>query len=1152
MPFNTVSNSSLRLKIIGLCFSFALIGTLFLAVLNHSKNLELAEANVETILSADSLVVSTRLREELLTLVEDARVVSLTPPIRGIVRASENEGIDPFDGSTEELWRSRLSTIFTSLLGVRSHYSQMRYIEFANNGRELVRVNRIGSSVFTVPMDELQHKGEEPYMRQAMQLQPGEASFSEITQNRENGEVDPNGPPTLRVMLPVFDSMGHAFGVIVINADYRALVFDVLNETKPAFDTYVLDASGDVVAYDGATQTPEFMFPESVPGDLATSLMSLRQNEMRTLQSSDDNYAIADRLDHLLPNSEFHLDIVVQGKRSELFAGVRNAQWLSVILTLILLVGLSAVAAILAARLTRPLKKMTDSIELYASDPDNQELVLPTDAGTEIGALSRSFTHLIGELNDAKKMKRNVIDYAVDGLIVITQTGVIKTFNPACEDIFGYKSQDVLGRNIKMLMPPASADKHDQYLAEAKSDVERHIIGRTRTISARKADGTDFPVEISISRFTQGDQTYFCGVVRDISDIVKANNDLAEQKRTLDLTMEGGRIGTWSFHVMSGRIDFCERSAALLGYSAEELGAGGLNWYRMIEPSQYERVMEELRAFIVGDTHAFETEYKMQKRTGDWIWVQSRATVSDRDAQGFVTRLTGLHFDITERKSSELETIENNRQLELAETVAEMGHWSMDGATGELYWSEGIYRIHGLSSDSMDPNVDDAVQHYHPDDRAAVAEFVQEATMNGTPFSFQMRLIRPDGEIRHVLSKGDCFPNPDNPRRFNVFGIFQDVTDKVITDSRLAASEEKTRLVLENIVDGVLTVNEDGLIDTCNPACASIFGYEGDELIGQPLTILVPDEFADAHRAGFRRDIETGESRIIGKTLELEGVRKGGERFALELAISRSELGGQNIFTGILRDITERKNMETMKNEFVSTVSHELRTPLTSIYGSLDLLKGLSNGKLDPKCERLVSLAHDGCGRLSNLVNDILDVEKIAAGKMEYAMEDVELKPLITSIVEGNEALAQRFGVNFVLDQHLEDHHVKMDPARFTQAMVNLLSNAAKFSPSGGDVIIRTQRISAHTVRIGVTDFGPGIPKAFQDRIFERFSQATGLKSPKQAGTGLGLNITKSIIEAFNGQVSFETQEGVGTTFYFDLPIHGQRLAPPHTLAFAI
>lgn len=247
-----------------------------------------------------------------------------------------------------------------------------------------------------------------------------------------------------------------------------------------------------------------------------------------------------------------------------------------------------------------------------------------------------------------------------------------------------------------------------------------------------------------------------------------------------------------------------------------------------------------------------------------------------------------------------------------------------------------------------------------------------------------------------------------------------------------------------------------------------------------------------------------------------------------------NEPGGLIMFS---EDITERKKMEVMKDEFVSTVNHELRTPLTSIKGSLGLLKMKAEKTLDANGRRLLELSYENCNHLSHLVNDILDIEKIAAGKMDYHIEVVELNELVEEIVDRNQSFARKYKVKFVIKPGGEKMWCRVDRARFSQALVNLLSNAAKFSPSGAIVTVSVELAGDDGVRISVADTGPGIPKEFQSKIFGRFAQADSSSTRAKTGTGLGLSITKSIVEAFGGQIGFESDEGNGSVFYFILPL---------------
>ena len=222
-------------------------------------------------------------------------------------------------------------------------------------------------------------------------------------------------------------------------------------------------------------------------------------------------------------------------------------------------------------------------------------------------------------------------------------------------------------------------------------------------------------------------------------------------------------------------------------------------------------------------------------------------------------------------------------------------------------------------------------------------------------------------------------------------------------------------------------------------------------------------------------------------------------------------------------DIDARKQAEQMKSEFVSTVAHELRTPLTSIVGALGLMRSKVMGELTEKGDRLVAIAQDNCERLVSLINDLLDVEKIESGKIAFDFEAESLAHLLRVAEEQNALYAEQNGATIELEPLDHDVKVEVDKARFAQVMANLLSNAAKYSPPGGKITVAAQA-SDRSVRISVRDRGPGIPAAFRDRIFQRFTQAND--SGQKKGTGLGLSIAKAIVEAHGGTIGFDTGEG--------------------------
>ncbi len=238
-----------------------------------------------------------------------------------------------------------------------------------------------------------------------------------------------------------------------------------------------------------------------------------------------------------------------------------------------------------------------------------------------------------------------------------------------------------------------------------------------------------------------------------------------------------------------------------------------------------------------------------------------------------------------------------------------------------------------------------------------------------------------------------------------------------------------------------------------------------------------------------------------------------------------------------MHDITERKAMERMKNEFISVVSHELRTPLTSIRGALGLIAGGVAGEIPPQAQTLVGIANSNTERLVRLVNDILDIEKMEAGQMEFLMRPVSLLPLLLQTLDNLRTYAGQYGVQLEMTGCPADTFVCADPDRLTQILTNLISNAAKFSPSGMTVTLSAEHTAGH-VHIRVCDHGPGIPLEFQERIFEKFAQADAGNARMRGGTGLGLNICKALAERLGGQICFETRQGLGTTFTLNLPVY--------------
>ena len=339
--------------------------------------------------------------------------------------------------------------------------------------------------------------------------------------------------------------------------------------------------------------------------------------------------------------------------------------------------------------------------------------------------------------------------------------------------------------------------------------------------------------------------------------------------------------------------------------------------------------------------------------------------------------------------------------------------------------------------------------------------------------------------------------------------------------------------ILQNAADAILTTDEHWNIESCNEAGLRIYGWHRAELLATPFAALTDD------REQARRELDAATVSLRSQRqvdLEMCQRRADASRFAAELAVRAFMSGGQTKFIIVVRDISERKRVERLKAEFISTVSHEFRTPLTAIRGGLGLVANGVAGAVPQPVQNLVQIALRSAERLARMINDLLDVQKMESGMMAFSFEVLPLAQLLTDTVEAHQPYAVPYQVSLLLEGALPALAVRVDVDRFSQVMGNLLSNACKYSPVGAQVRVRARVLDERWVRIEVADCGPGIPGTFQDRIFDKFSQADASDARAKSGSGLGLSIARDLTEKMDGKIGFATGAGAGTVFYVDLP----------------
>ncbi|MCU6434165.1 PAS domain S-box protein [Undibacterium sp. Jales W-56] len=351
----------------------------------------------------------------------------------------------------------------------------------------------------------------------------------------------------------------------------------------------------------------------------------------------------------------------------------------------------------------------------------------------------------------------------------------------------------------------------------------------------------------------------------------------------------------------------------------------------------------------------------------------------------------------------------------------------------------------------------------------------------------------------------------------------------------LKEAADRFQAVFQNAADGIVMIDQHGNLEVTNPAWRRIYGYKESEVAGKSGSLFCPPNGQDmlALAANHAEFVQQGNVH-----LEDVRMRKDGSLFPAELSISEYYFSGEKKYVVIVRDISERRQIERMKSEFISTVSHELRTPLTAIRGALGLVLGGAAGDLPVKIQELISISHKNSESLTRLINDLLDSQKIEAGKMDFHYEVLPLDELLKTAVQANQAFAANLGVGIRLSGAPVMDMVKVDAGRFQQVMANLLSNACKYSPRGEDVVVLAMQLSSERVRVEVIDQGSGIPVHFQQKIFQKFSQADASDSRAKGGTGLGLAISQAIMQQMYGEIGCHPSNSMaGTCFYIELPI---------------
>ncbi|MBO6521375.1 MAG: PAS domain S-box protein [Rhodospirillales bacterium] len=493
---------------------------------------------------------------------------------------------------------------------------------------------------------------------------------------------------------------------------------------------------------------------------------------------------------------------------------------------------------------------------------------------------------------------------------------------------------------------------------------------------------------------------------------------------------------------------------------------------------------------------------------------------------------------------------ETQRRLREAQRIAKLGSWDWDVVTGDVWWSQQIYTIFGVDPARPHVTYDVFLGFVHADDRARVEQAVDDAVNNGAPYDITHRIVQPDDTIRYVRERAEV-TRDDAGKPVRMSGTVQDVTEQYLADKARKMSESRLATIIDIAPEAVVATDADGNIQIFNRGAEEIFGYRADEVRGRSLDILIPPRLRRVHRIHMRHFEGSGDlRRLMNARREISGLRKDGTEFPAFASVSKVELDEETIFIAIMRDTTELHRAEEelrnaleeartankAKSQFLATISHELRTPLNAILGfseilSREFLGPLGNNKYTEYADDIIKSGE----LLLSLVNDLLDFSAVEQGSRVFDPGLVNLEKIAMESVRAVGEKAKQQGVRLVVTAVIGAREIYADERALRQILLNVLSNAVKFTPDGGQVSVGCETAEGKAT-ITVVDTGVGIPEEEIPSLTQPFLQVDKDPYHSSKGWGLGLAITKSLVDLHGGELNIESVVDEGTTVTIELP----------------
>lgn len=625
----------------------------------------------------------------------------------------------------------------------------------------------------------------------------------------------------------------------------------------------------------------------------------------------------------------------------------------------------------------------------------------------------------------------------------------------------------------------------------------------------------------------------------DISDRKQIEATLRESEERFRSAFENAAIGMALVGIDGRWLRVNQALCEIVGYSNQELLE--TDFQTITHPDDLTTDLNYVHQLLNNEIHTYQMEKRYFHKQGHIVWVLLSVSLV-RDLQNQPLYFISQIQDISKRKQAEAALKLSEERLQFALEASRDGLWDWNIETGEVYHSPRYLEMLGYDTretGELGINIQSWEQLIHPDDRPYVLEHLNAHLQDAaTQYALDYRVFTKTGEWKWVSDHGKVVARDAQGQPLRMTGTYRDISERKQAEANLKASEARFRSLSEASPIGVFMADAEGQNVYTNPRAQEICGYSFEEALGDGWRRFVHPDDLKTVLEGWTSDALKQDGSVYE---EIRYVGKDGtvHHYGRVQIVPILESDGTPIaYMGTIEDITQQREINRMKTEFISVVSHELRTPLTSMQAALDLLAEKIIDPASEEGETIIQIANNGVEHLVRLVNDILDLERLDSGKVRLEKRPYNTAQLMATAVAQMQGMANQAGV--MLHATSEAFEIIADPDCLLQVLTNLLSNAIKFSPAGSTVWLSVEsqpENEAAFLRFAVRDQGRGIPARQLETIFERFQQVDTSDSREKGGTGLGLAICRTIVEQHGGRIWVESRLGQGSTFYFTLPV---------------